>query len=160
MFSKSTSSGLSWSARRAMRREIVASGLVSVIPQPWIISTPSFSQNQRINETGGADPPQVTRSSFGNFQRSGSFKIRGALNAVFSLAPEPEVESLFSDCDPGAVPCTGTAYGIETVVDEALTSLAFVYFESDDHEHLVRVSDKDFHKIMGGLRHGHFSHQE
>ena len=86
--------------------------------------------------------------------------LQAELNRELELAPESEVESLFSDCDPGAVPCTGTAYGVETVVDEALTSLAFVYFESGDHEHLVRVSDRDFHKIMGGLRHGHFSHQE
>mgnify|MGYP003573833402 FL=1 len=86
--------------------------------------------------------------------------LQAELDREFELAPEQEVEQLFSDCDPGAIPCTGTAYGIETVVDEALASLAFVYFESGDHEHLVRVSGDDFHRLMSGLRHGHFSHQE
>ena len=86
--------------------------------------------------------------------------LQAELDREFELAPEPEVEQLFSDCDPGAIPCTGTAYGIETVVDEALASLAFVYFESGDHEHLVRVSGDDFHRLMSGLRHGHFSHEE
>jgi len=86
--------------------------------------------------------------------------LQAELNREFELAPEPEVESLFSDCDPGAVPCTGTAYGVETVVDEALASLAFVYFESGDHEHLARVSNEDFRKITSGMRHGHFSREE
>jgi Ala-tRNA(Pro) deacylase len=86
--------------------------------------------------------------------------LQAELNRELELAPEPEVEAQFSDCDPGAVPCTGMAYGIETVVDEALASLAFVYFESGDHEHLVRVSGEDFRQLMSGLRHGHFSHEE
>ena len=84
--------------------------------------------------------------------------IQAELDRDLELAPEQEVARLFADCDPGAVPCTGMLYGIETVVDEALGSLASVYFESGDHEHLVRVSGDDFHKLMGALRHGHFSH--
>jgi Ala-tRNA(Pro) deacylase len=86
--------------------------------------------------------------------------IQAELNQDLELAPEQDVERLFSDCDPGAIPCTGMVYGIETVVDEALASLAFVYFESGDHEQLVRVSGDDFHKLMSGLRYGHFSHEE
>ena len=86
--------------------------------------------------------------------------IRAELNREFELAPEQDVERLFGDCDPGAVPCTGMAYGIETIVDEALAALAFVYFESGDHQHLVRVTAAAFHTLMSGLRHGHFSHEE
>lgn len=86
--------------------------------------------------------------------------IQAELNRELELAPEQDVERLFSDCDPGAVPCTGMAYGIETIVDEALATLAFVYFESGDHQHLVRVSAAVFHTLMSGLRHGHFSHEE
>ena len=85
--------------------------------------------------------------------------VQAELNRQLELAPETEVEALFSDCDPGAVPCTGTAYGLETVVDEALASLAFVYFESGDHEHLARVSGDDFRRLVSGLRHGHFSEE-
>lgn len=86
--------------------------------------------------------------------------IQTELDRALELAPEQDVERLFGDCDPGAVPCTGMAYGIETVVDEALGTLAYVYFESGDHEHLVRVSGEDFRRLMGGLRHSHFSHEE
>ena len=86
--------------------------------------------------------------------------LQAELNREFELAPEPEVEQMFSDCDPGAIPCTGTAYDVETVVDETFSSLAFVYFESGDHEHLVRVSGEDFRKLTSGLRHGHFSHED
>jgi Ala-tRNA(Pro) deacylase len=82
------------------------------------------------------------------------------LNRELELAPEEDLARLFSDCDPGAIPCTGMAYGIETVVDEAFNSLAYVYFESGDHRHLVRVSGEDFHKLASGLRHGHFGHEE
>lgn len=84
--------------------------------------------------------------------------LQQELNRPLELASEQEVDKLFSDTDPGAVPCIGPAYGIETVLDEALCSLACVYFESGDHEHLVRVSGEDFHKLMGGVRHGYFSH--
>lgn len=86
--------------------------------------------------------------------------IQAELGRALELAPEQDVMRLFSDCDPGAVPCTGTAYDVETIVDEALAALAFVYFESGDHEHLVRVSADAFHALTSGLRHGHFSHEE
>jgi len=86
--------------------------------------------------------------------------LQAELNRALELAPEQDVERLFADCDPGAAPCTGMLYGIETVVDEALAALAGVYIESGDHEHLVRVSGDDFHKLMSGLRHGHFSHED
>ncbi len=86
--------------------------------------------------------------------------IQSETNRELGLAPEQDVARQFADCDPGAVPCTGGAYGVEMVVDEALGSLACVYFESGDHEHLVRISGDDFHKLMSGARHGHFSHGE
>ena len=61
--------------RLATLREIVPSGFVSVMPQPCTISTPSVSQYQRISDTGGADPPQVTRVRFFSSQRPGSASI-------------------------------------------------------------------------------------
>lgn len=86
--------------------------------------------------------------------------IRDELDRPLEIAPEADVVRIFSDCDAGAVPCTGTAYNIETIVDEALAALAFVYFEAGDHEHLVRVDADGFRVLMSGLRHGHFSHDE
>lgn len=86
--------------------------------------------------------------------------LQKELNRPLELADEQTVDQLFTDCAPGAVPCIGPAYGIETVVDEALLSLARVYFESGDHEHLTRVSGDDFHTLMSGVRHGHYSHED
>jgi Ala-tRNA(Pro) deacylase len=64
---------------------------------------------------------------------------------------------LFPDCAKGAVPALGAAYGLETFLDEALTSLANVYFEAGDHRHLLRVSGDAFAELLAGARRGHFS---
>ena len=62
-FSNCSSSDIPRCLRFMSRRDNVASGLVSVMPHPWIISTPKVSWNQRMSDAGGADPPQVTRDS-------------------------------------------------------------------------------------------------
>ena len=58
---------------------------------------------------------------------------------------------------PGAVPPLGDVYGVETLLDEALNSLAHVYFEAGDHERLIKVETEQFKSLMLGVRHGHFS---
>jgi len=78
----------------------------------------------------------------------------------FELADESDVDELFSDCQPGAIPPLGPAYGMETFLDEQLTSLANVYFEAGDHIHLVQVNGKAFHDLLKGARHGHYSHND
>lgn len=83
--------------------------------------------------------------------------VNAELGREFTLAPEESIDRLFKDCRPGAIPPLGPAYGIETLVDHALTSLATVYFEAGDHEHLVRVEGEDFRRMLSGCRHGHFS---
>ena len=84
-------------------------------------------------------------------------RTKEELSRDLQLASEDEVEQLFADCAPGAIPPLGSAYGVETVLDEALTSLASVYFEGGDHERLIRVSGEQFKRLMKGVRHGHFS---
>lgn len=72
------------------------------------------------------------------------------------LATEPEVESLFKDCAPGAVPAIAQAYGLEVAVDEELLGLDDVYFEAGDHRELVHVSGDAFRALMNGAPHGRF----
>lgn len=84
-------------------------------------------------------------------------RLQAELDRDLHLAEESEVERLFADCEPGAVPPIGSAYGLETVLDEALTSLGRVYFEAGDHEQLIGVTEEAFHELMRGIRHGHFS---
>ena len=86
--------------------------------------------------------------------------IQQDLNRPLELASEDEIDELFKDCQPGAIPPLGQAYGMETVLDESLTSLANVYLEAGDHEHLLHISGDHFRKIMSGVRHGHFSHPD
>jgi len=74
------------------------------------------------------------------------------------LATEDEIAELFDDCQLGAVPPLGPAYGIETLLDESLTSLADVYFEAGDHVQLVHLSGEDFQALLSGARRGYYSH--
>jgi len=85
--------------------------------------------------------------------------LRHLLHRDLELASEEEVIRLFSDCDPGAVPPLGPAYGIETLLDEALVSLADVYFEAGDHEQFVHLSGEAFKDLLSGARQGYFSHE-
>jgi Ala-tRNA(Pro) deacylase len=72
------------------------------------------------------------------------------------LATEPEVETLFRDCAPGAVPALAQAYGLDVAVDDSLLELDDVYFEAGDHCALVRVSGHDFRLLMGNAARGRF----
>lgn len=83
--------------------------------------------------------------------------VRRELNRDLELASEAEFSSLFPDCEPGAVPPLGPAYQLETFLDDNLTTLANVYLEAGDHEHLIHISGKDFKTLLGGVRHGHYS---
>lgn len=86
--------------------------------------------------------------------------LREASGREFDLADESDVDRLFSDCQPGAIPPLGPAYGLETYLDMRLTTLANVYFEAGDHEHLVHIHGEAFHDLLKGARHGHFSHDD
>lgn len=87
-------------------------------------------------------------------------RLRKEFNRAFSLATETELAKLFSDCDIGAIPPLGPAYGIETFLDQALTSLANVYFEAGDHEQLIHTTGDDFRALLRGVRHGFYSHED
>lgn len=86
--------------------------------------------------------------------------LRKELKRDFHLATEGELAELFSDCEVGAAPPLGPAYRIETFLDQALSSLANVYFEAGDHEKLVHTSGEDFRTLLGGVRHGYYSHDD
>jgi len=58
--------------------------------------------------------------------------LRDDADRSFILADESEVEKMFADCKPGAIPPLGPVYGLETFLDEQLTSLANVYFAAGD----------------------------
>jgi Ala-tRNA(Pro) deacylase len=84
--------------------------------------------------------------------------ISHELDRDLELATEEEVGAIFPDCEIGAVPPVGKAYGVETLLDDSFNSLADVYFEAGDHEHLVYTSGDSFRKLFGGSRHGYYHH--
>jgi Ala-tRNA(Pro) deacylase len=80
------------------------------------------------------------------------------LNRRLGLATEQELGVLFRDCEFGAVPPLGDAYGIDAMIDETLTQCEDIYFEGGDHAELVHVSGEDFMRLQAGVRRGRFSH--
>lgn len=87
----------------------------------------------------------------------------GAMHRRFGrplgLATEPEVAALFGDCEPGAVPPLGAAYGIDCIFDDSLMEAPDVYFEAGDHRRLVHVSGADFRRLVRDALHGDISRQ-
>jgi Ala-tRNA(Pro) deacylase len=72
---------------------------------------------------------------------------------------ESELGSLFADCEIGALPAIGPAYGMETFIDDTIAEQPDIYFEAGDHEQLIHVSAEAFETLMGErVQRGHFSH--
>ncbi|HEU0223085.1 MAG TPA: YbaK/EbsC family protein [Paracoccaceae bacterium] len=74
------------------------------------------------------------------------------------LASETEIQRLFADCDLGAVPPIGAAYGLPALIDTALAGREAIWFEGGDHRTLVKISGADFDRLMKGARQAAFSH--
>ena len=79
------------------------------------------------------------------------------LNRHLELATEEELEDIFTDCETGAIPPLGEAYGIDVALDESLTNCSDIYFEAGDHTELVHLSGEDFRDLMAGAEQGQFS---
>ncbi|MDH3639743.1 MAG: YbaK/EbsC family protein [Gammaproteobacteria bacterium] len=84
-------------------------------------------------------------------------KLNRLTQRQLGLVTEPELEYLFEDCEPGAIPALGQAYGIETVWDEHLAAQSDVYFEAGDHEELIHVAGEEFRSLMESDVCGQFS---
>jgi Ala-tRNA(Pro) deacylase len=79
------------------------------------------------------------------------------LGRHMDMASEEQIETLFLDCEPGAVPAIGAAYGLNVVVDDSLARQPDVYFEGGDHANLVHISGAAFQKLMADAQHGQFT---
>ncbi|MBC8269804.1 MAG: YbaK/EbsC family protein [Rhodospirillaceae bacterium] len=84
-------------------------------------------------------------------------KMNACFDRRFKMANESEIEALFEDCDPGAVPPIGAAYGMKVMWDDSLSGQPDIYFEGGDHRTLIHISGDDFGKLMAGARHAGFS---
>ena len=75
-------------------------------------------------------------------------RLHQFLGENVGLATEEELTALFPDCEGGAIPPLGTAYQLITLVDSNLLKQPEIYFESGDHEHLVKVTGQQFAYLL------------
>lgn len=85
-------------------------------------------------------------------------ELQDLLGRKVELATEKEFTTLFPDCDPGAVPALGMAYGFDVVVEDKLAMTGDLFFEGGDHETLVHMQAEDFNGLVVEAIRGHFSH--
>jgi Ala-tRNA(Pro) deacylase len=87
-------------------------------------------------------------------------RMRKCLDQPVGLATEQEIARLFEDCEVGAVPAIGGAYGLDVIIDDRLEGQPDLYFEGGDHMSLVHMSAAQFHDLMPDMRHGAFSRRD
>jgi Ala-tRNA(Pro) deacylase len=83
--------------------------------------------------------------------------LEQVLERRLKFATEEEIGKLFRDCEMGAIPPLGCAYGIQTVIDDSLLRLPQIYFEAGDHEDVVHMSGEQFCELVEESTHGRFS---
>ena len=84
-------------------------------------------------------------------------RLSQQLNRKLGLATESEIARLFTDCELGAIPPVGEAYGMEMIMEDSLSTCEDVYFEGGDHTDIVHVHGEDFKRLMRTAMHGQFS---
>lgn len=84
-------------------------------------------------------------------------QLRKQLGADVDMASEEQIETLFVDCEPGAVPALGAAYGLKVIVDDSLSSEPEIYLEGGDHASLVHMSGNTFQELLADARHAQFT---
>ena len=76
------------------------------------------------------------------------------------IIKEAALEKIFSDCELGAEPPIGMAYGVKTIWDpkSSLGKQDEVFFKEGDHQSLIQMSGVQFHELMAPDERGEFSH--
>lgn len=74
--------------------------------------------------------------------------LGAAAGSTVKLAGEQEFMDIFPDCETGAMPPFGNLYGIEVYVDEGLTRDEEISFNAGSHIELMKLSYKDFARLV------------
>lgn len=64
------------------------------------------------------------------------------------LAYEKEFETLFPDCELGAMPPFGNLYGIPVYVDDTLERDEEIAFNAGSHREIIRMRYQDFDRLV------------
>jgi len=79
--------------------------------------------------------------------------VNDELGRDLAIAREKDFKDLFEDCESGAIPALGDAYGMKVIWDDDLEYTADVYIEAGDHEHLIWLERREFKNLMVSLPH-------
>jgi Ala-tRNA(Pro) deacylase len=63
------------------------------------------------------------------------------------LAEASEVEAIFADCEPGALPPFGRPYGLATVLDASLAGSAEIVFVGNTRHEGIRMKFQDYERV-------------
>ncbi|WP_167647202.1 aminoacyl-tRNA deacylase [Mameliella alba] len=83
-------------------------------------------------------------------------RLQAMMDRRIGLAPEDELAEVFDDCEVGAAPPVGVAYGVPTVMDTEMHGLDDIWFEAGDHCSLVHMKGRHFDRMMSGAKLGSF----
>ena len=84
-------------------------------------------------------------------------RLSRQLDRKLRLASESDLPALFGDCELGAIPAVGPAYGMLTVIDKNLGAQPEIYFEAGDHEELIHMKQEEFTILMHDAVDGGFA---
>jgi Ala-tRNA(Pro) deacylase len=79
-------------------------------------------------------------------------RLANALGASQArLAEEKEFESLFADCEVGAMPPFGNLYGIDVYVDQTVAEDERIVFRAGTHTDTVHMKYADFARLVNPI---------
>jgi len=74
-------------------------------------------------------------------------KAAAMVGGKVRLAGEARMKELFPDCEIGAEPPFGSAYGVRTYVDQCMEGLESIVFRAGTHDQTVRMSFADYLRL-------------
>ena len=74
--------------------------------------------------------------------------LSATLGRDLVIVPEHRMGVLFKDCEFGAVPPLGVAYGMSMIIDDCLSEQPEIYFEAGDHEEVIHVDGAQFREAL------------
>lgn len=80
-------------------------------------------------------------------------RLSDRLGRRLRLVEQSTFAHLFTDCEFGAVPPLGPAYGIETIIDDRVLAQGRVCFVGGDHDELICVDREAFRLLTAGAHH-------
>jgi Ala-tRNA(Pro) deacylase len=74
-------------------------------------------------------------------------RLREVLHSHVELEQEREFRDLFPGCETGAEPPFGNLFGLDTIVDTALTENDEIVFNAGSHWQTVRMRYEDYERL-------------